>query len=93
MFFLLSVYQVLGENGYFKLRAHQKEVSRLEKEVQRLAEENQRLERQIQRLRSDPAAVEQIAREEMKLVRPGEVIYALPSPPQPAPAPPAARTR
>jgi cell division protein FtsB len=81
-----SVYQILGEDGYFKLRDRKHEVQRLQEEVRGLAEENQRLERQIRRLRTDPSAIERIAREEMKLVRGGEVVYTLPAPELP-PAP------
>lgn len=83
---LLCLHQVFGQNGYFTLRARRKEVRELELEVRRLAEENQRLERDIERLRNDPSAIERVAREEMKLARPGEVIYTLPAPP-PAPSP------
>ena len=87
-FVFLCVQQVFGEKGYLKLRARQREVRQLEQELRRLTEENQRLQRQIQRLRTDPAAIERVAREEMKLVRPGEVIYTVPARPSPAPAEP-----
>jgi cell division protein FtsB len=83
LFLLFSLHQILGENGYLTLRARQREVRQLENEVRRLAEENQRLDREINRLRNDPRAIERVAREEMKLVRPGEVIYTLPAPPSP----------
>lgn len=83
LFLLFSLHQILGENGYLTLRARQHEVRQLENEVRRLAEENQRLDREINRLRNDPRAIERVAREEMKLVRPGEVIYTLPAPPSP----------
>ncbi len=58
--------------------------------MRRLTEENERLDRQIRRLRNDPQAIERIAREEMKLARPGEVIYTLPAPPEPSTAAPSA---
>jgi len=83
LFLLFSLHQILGENGYLTLRARQREVRQLENEVRRLAEENQRLDREVNRLRNDPRAIERVAREEMKLVRPGEVIYTLPAPPPP----------
>ncbi len=70
----------MGERGYLQMRQRHKEVRQLELEVDHLQEENQRLGQLIQRLRSDPAAIERIAREEMKLARPGEVIFTLPAP-------------
>jgi cell division protein FtsB len=88
---LFCLHQLLGENGYLTLRARQREARQLENEVRRLTEEKQRMNREVDRLRNDPAAIERVAREEMKLVRPGEIIYyytlpAAPSPPASAQA-------
>jgi len=77
-FSLLST-QVFGEYGFLKLRAQMKELSRLEQEVSRQKEENQRLEERVHKLRTDADTIEKVAREEMKLVRPGEVIYTDPA--------------
>jgi cell division protein FtsB len=90
---LLCLHQVFGPNGYLALRARQAEVRQLQAEVRRLAENNQRLERELERLRNDPAAIERLAREEMKLARPGEVIFTLPAPPPSPPAPLQARNK
>jgi cell division protein FtsB len=38
----------------------------------------QSLRRQVEQLRSDPAARERVAREELGLVKPGEVVFLLP---------------
>ncbi len=78
VFSLLSM-QFFGEHGYLRLRAQSKEMERIEKDVQQLKDENQRLEKRVKDLRTDPNAIEAIAREEMKLVRPGEVVYTDPS--------------
>jgi cell division protein FtsB len=40
-----------------------------------LAAENQRLAREVRGLRTDPAALERAAREELQYVRPGERVY------------------
>lgn len=84
---LVCVHQIVGQNGYLTLRQRRQEMRQLELEVRRLTEENQRFDRQIQKLRSDPAAIERLARQEMKLARPGEFVFTLPAPPRPA-APP-----
>lgn len=77
-FVLLLGYHVFGPNGYMALRAREQEKRALEEEIRKLTVENLRLVRQVRELRTDPQAVERIAREEMKLARPGEVIYVLP---------------
>ncbi len=83
-FLVVCVHQIVGENGYLTLRQRRREAQQVEQEVRRLAEENQRFERQIRKLRTDPAAIERLARQEMKLARPGEYIFALPAPRQSA---------
>ena len=41
-------------------------------------EKNRALEREVARLTEDPAAVEKIAREDLSLVAPGDVVLVLP---------------
>ena len=77
-FVLLLGYQLLGPSGYMALRSREREKRALEEEIRKLTVENLRLVRQVKELQTDPQAVERIAREEMKLARPGEVIYVLP---------------
>jgi cell division protein FtsB len=48
-----------------------------------LSEENQRLRHQIAALKSDVTAIEDIAREELGMVRPGEVIIRIEEAPAP----------
>ena len=78
MFLLLLAYQVFGPNGYMTLREREREKRALAEEIRKLTEENLRLVREAKALRNDPQAIERVAREEMKLARPGEVIYVLP---------------
>ncbi len=40
--------------------------------------ENKQLTEEIQALRSDPNTIERLAREELKLVKPGEVVLVTP---------------
>ena len=74
----LIVHELFGEHGYLALRRRRQELETLQLEVKRLEEENQKLELEIKALKSDPKAIEKLAREQLKLARPGEVIYALP---------------
>ncbi len=75
---VLIVHEIFGENGYLALRRRREEVEALRLEIEKLKQENQRLELQIKKLKSDPEAIEKLAREQMKMARPGEIIYVLP---------------
>ena len=77
-FSLLST-QVFGEYGYLKLREQKRVLIQLEQKVQKQRDEKQRREQNVQKLKTDPETIEKIAREEMKLVRPGEIIYTDPA--------------
>ena len=48
------------------------------------------LERRVVRLREDPGKLEQLAREELMMARPGEIVIVLPEAAVPASEPPAA---
>lgn len=63
-----------GLSRYLTLSA---EVRRMRNENARLASENTALSREVRALRSDPAALERAAREELRFVRPGERVYWL----------------
>lgn len=80
----LVVHEIFGEHGYLALRQERKDYDILQQQIQRLQQENLRLENQVKALRSDPKAIEKLAREQMKLARPGEIIYNLPDKSKPA---------
>ena len=63
-----------GLRRYLALGA---EVRRMQDENARLAAENAALAREAHALRTDPAALERAAREELRFVRPGERVYWL----------------
>lgn len=80
----LFVHDVFGEHGFLAMRRAQKEVVKLQQEIRKLNEENTRLSEDVKALKTDPRIIERIAREEMGLARPGELIFKLPpKPPQP----------
>jgi cell division protein FtsB len=67
----------LDPSGLRRYLALAGEVRRMEDENARLAAENASLSREARALRSDPAALERAAREELRFVRPGERVYWL----------------
>jgi cell division protein FtsB len=54
------------------------EVESLEREISTLRAETTRLTALVTRLRSDPDFIEQVAREDLGLVKPGEKVLKLP---------------
>jgi len=78
---LLAIHDVFGSHGLLAMRRTQSQIRELRGEIDRLNQENSELGKQVQALRSDPKAVERIAREEMGLARPGEMIFKLPDEP------------
>ncbi|MBI3405720.1 MAG: septum formation initiator family protein [Acidobacteria bacterium] len=74
----LFVHDLFGDRGFFAMRRNQQQVEKISMEIQQVDAENQRLAIQIKGLKSDPATIERIAREEMNLARPGEMIFKLP---------------
>lgn len=74
----LVVHTIFGQNGYLALRRQRQEQDRLQSEIERLQEENRRLAAEVEKLKNDPRAIERVAREELKMARPGEKIITLP---------------
>jgi len=89
---VLLVNAVVGENGYLATLRARQEYDSVTTALTRLQNENQRLREESDRLRTDLNALEEAARRELGLVRPGETLVivkdAKPSDPRPdAPAP------
>ena len=85
----LIVHNIFGQNGYLAARRQQKELQTLQQKKLQLQQENAQLEKENRALKSNPAAIERKAREEMHLVKPGEKIYTLPDKAPANPPPPA----
>jgi cell division protein FtsB len=74
---LLLLQDVFGTHGLIAMRRSQQEAARVQQEINQLDEESHRLQENVQSLKSDPAAIEHIAREEMGLAKPGEYIFKI----------------
>ena len=84
--FGLVLHAMFGANGMVVYRQKRTEVQSLQTEVERLQKENSQYANQIKSLKSDPAAIEKEAREQLHYTRPGEVVYVVPDPPQKPPS-------
>lgn len=69
---------VMGEAGLPRFRALRAELSEVEHENDRMRREVAQLRVEVDRLRDDPEAIERIARDELGMVREGELIFQFP---------------
>jgi cell division protein FtsB len=83
---LLVVQDVFGTHGVLAMRRSQREAGEIRKEIQKLNDENRELQDRVKDLKSDPQAIEEIARKDMGLAKPGELIFKLPTKTAPAPS-------
>jgi cell division protein FtsB len=74
---LLVLQDIFGTHGVLAMRRSQQQAADIQKEIKQLNEENQKLQDSVHSLKSDPAAIERIAREEIGLARPGEYIFKI----------------
>jgi cell division protein FtsB len=75
----LSALTAVAEHGVFHLWRLRGEKAKLDQENYRLQKENESLRRRISKIRNDNFYLEKWAREDLNLVRPGEIIYRFPS--------------
>ncbi len=71
----LVVASVMGNRSLLRLYQMHRDRAALEREIDQLAAANGALADEVRSLRTDPAWVEAIAREELGLVKPGELVY------------------
>ena len=67
-----------SDRGLLEVRRKGFEFTELQAQIHTLETENLELVQEIRNLRSEPFEIERRAREDLKLVRPGEVILVLP---------------
>ena len=81
----LILHATFGANGMVIYRQKRAEMQSLKNEVDRLQKENGQYVDQIKSLKSDPAAIEKEAREQLHYTKTGEVVFVAPDPPQKPP--------
>ena len=84
--FGLFLHDIFGPHGYLAMRRTKLEMQRVQGEIARLNRENAELSEEVKALKSDPHKIESIARDELGLAKPGEVIIKIPKSEQTAPA-------
>ena len=74
---ILMVNALVGENGYLATLRARREHDALMQALTRLQQENNRLTEETNRLKNDPAALEEAARRDLGLMRPGETLVVI----------------
>lgn len=72
---------LVGESGLLATRMANREQARLAARIDALKAENEELRELARRLREDPAFIEELARRDLGLIRPGERVFILRSVP------------
>ena len=68
---------LVGERGLLAMLRAQHEHDELSAEISRQRAENAFLREQVRRLTEDPSAIEELARRELGLIRPGERVFII----------------
>jgi cell division protein FtsB len=72
---VIVVDAIAGEKGLLALLQARREYSALERSLERSRTENAELREMARRLREEPSAIEEQARKELGLIKPGEVLF------------------
>ena len=72
---VIVVDAIAGEKGLLALLQARREYSALERSLERSRTENAELREMARRLREEPGAIEEQARKELGLIKPGEVLF------------------
>jgi cell division protein FtsB len=73
----LTLGSIFGDRGLITLAQKRHQVEELRSEIGTLREDNARLASEVAALRTSPRAVERLAREQLGLARPDEVVFLL----------------
>ena len=74
---VLIVDALVGDRGFLAMLKARQQYRTLEASLARSRAENARLREQARQLREDPQAIEDIARRELGLLRPGEKLFII----------------
>jgi cell division protein FtsB len=75
--FVIVVDAVAGEKGLLALLEARRQYSALERSLDRARADNAELRDMARRLREDPQAIEEQARRELGLIKPGEMLFII----------------
>jgi cell division protein FtsB len=74
---LIIVDGLVGERGLLAMLQARKEYDEMSAAIARQRADNARLREEVRRLTDDPGAIEEIARRDLGLIRPGERVFII----------------
>jgi cell division protein FtsL len=74
----MVVHDVFGTHGFLAMRRTESEIKKVKADLDALTKENEALAQEVKDLNSDPRLIEKIARDDLGLARPGEIIIRIP---------------
>jgi cell division protein FtsB len=72
---LLLAESIFGERGFTAMIGARRQHQAMQSSLDQLRAENTALRNQARRLREDPEAIEEIARRDLRLLAPGEIVF------------------
>jgi cell division protein FtsL len=75
---VMIVHDVFGTHGFLAMRRTHDEIQKVKADLDQLSKENAALAQEVKDLNSDPRLIEKIARDDLGLARPGEIIIRIP---------------
>lgn len=73
----LALNALVGARGLPAVLQARKDYQRVAGELNRIRQDNAQLRAEVKRLQEDPAAIEELARGELNLIHPGEVVFII----------------
>lgn len=68
---------LIGDRGVLERLRARKQFQEVSQSIEALKQENAQLRNDVRDLRDDPSAIESLAREELGLIKPGEVLFII----------------
>ncbi len=81
---VLVLNSLVGDRGLVALLQARRQTEQLQGALDEIRAENARLREEARRLREDPAAIEELARRELGLIKPGEKVFIIHDAPAPS---------
>lgn len=70
---IFLAYGIYGGKEYLRLKEMEIQNKKLRQKIEQMKDENLQMMREIKALKTDPKMIEKIAREELGMVKPGEI--------------------
>ncbi|GAC1673500.1 MAG: hypothetical protein NVS9B4_27930 [Candidatus Acidiferrum sp.] len=75
---IFVAHDIFGTHGYLAMRRTQDQIKKVRSNLNQLNKQNNELGQEVKDLKSDPRAIEKLAREGLGLAKTGEIIIKIP---------------